>query len=222
MDAIGGFVERHAPGFTMNREIAQQTYTVTPSAITSPSKEPMPIGRQYTKDKNLVLMLQNKASDAVEFVFSVLPPYTRWEDLYSKAKPLLDAFIQSFNISRINRIAIRSINRLFAPYEGCPVTDIIKNVPPDIAGLQTPIVHGFCYQETQYHPQFDLGATVIRVTQKLLNDQRFAVILDSDVFTPPNRTYSPDDIEPQLAKIVNLKDEIFFGSVGDKCMEGFR
>ena len=222
MDAIGGFVERHAPGFTMNREIAQQTYTVTPSAITSPSKEPMPIGRQYTKDKNLVLMLQNKASDAVEFVFSVLPPYTRWEDLYSKAKPLLHAFLDTFRISSINRIAVRSIDRLFAPYEGCPVTDIIKNVPPDIAGLQTPIVHGFCYQETQYHPQFDLCATVIRATQKLPNDHRLAVILDSDVFTPPDHDYSASDIEHQISKIVNLKDEIFFASVGDKCMEGFR
>ena len=222
MDAIGGFVESHAPGFTMTREIAQQTYTITPNAITSPSKELIPIGRQYTKDKNFVLMVQNKSSDAVEFVFSVLPPYTRWENLYEKAEPLLDAFIQSFNISCISRIAVRSIDRLFAPYEFCPVTDIIKNVPPDIARLQTPTVHHFLYQDTMHYPEFDLCATVIRTTQKLLNDPRFAVILDSDVFTPPNHTYSSNDIETQLDKIVMLKDEIFFGSVGDKCMEGLK
>lgn len=222
MDAIGGFVEHNVSGFTMTREIAQQTIAFAPGAITSPSKEPVPIGRQYMKDKNLVLMIQNKSSDAVEFVFSVLPPYTRWENLYENAKPLLFAFLDTFRISSISRIAVRSIDRLFAPYDGCPVTDIIKNVPSDIAGLQTPIVHGFRYQDTTYHPQFDLVATVIRVTQQLLNDPRFAVILDSDVFTPPNRTYTPDDIETQLDKIVKLKDVIFFGSVGDKCMEGLR
>ena len=215
MDAIGDFVERNAPDFTMKREFRHQTFTIDPGTGSSSSNNPVPTGRQYMKDKNLVLLFQNKSSDSVEFVFSVLPPYTRWEDLYSKAKPLLDAFIKSFHISTIARIAIRSIDRLFAPYEFCPVTDIIKNVPPDIARLQTPTVHHFLYQDTMLYPQFDLGATVLRTTQQLLNDPRFAVILDSDVFTPPNRTYTPNDIETQLDKIVMLKDEIFFGSVGD-------
>lgn len=222
MDAIGGFVDGNAPGFTMTREIVHQTISVALGAFTSHPKEPMPIGRKYMKDKNLVLMIQNKSPETVEFVFSVLPPYTRWEDLYEKAKPLLRAFLDTFRISSVNRIAVRSIDRLFAPYEGCPVTDIIKNVPPDTAGLQTPIVSGFRYQDTMYHPQFDLCATVIRSTQKLLNDPRFAVILDSDVFTRSDRTYSVVDIEPQLEKIVRLKDIIFFQSVGDKCMEGLK
>lgn len=222
MDAIGGFVESHAPSFKMTRQIAQQTIAFAPGAITSPSKEPVPIGQQYMKDKNLVLMIQNKSPETVEFVFSVLPPYTRWEDLYENAKPLLLAFLNIFHISCISRIAVRSIDRLFAPYEGCPVTDIIKNVPPDIAGLQTPIVSGFRYQDTMYYPDSELMATVIRATQKLLNDPRFAVILDSDVFTRSDRTYSVADIEPQLEKIVRLKDIIFFQSIGDKCMEGLK
>lgn len=222
MDAIGAFVDSNAPGFTMKQEFSHQTFTIDPNTGSSVSKDPMPIGRQYIKDKNLVLMVQNKSSEAVEFVFSILPPYTRWQDLYDKAAPLLHAFLKAFHISRINRIAVRSIDRLFAPFEGCPVTDIIKNVPPDIAGLKTPIVLGFRYQDTMYYPDSELMATVIRVTQKLLNDPRFAVILDTDVFTPPDRTYSFDAIEPQLANIVDLKDKIFFASVGDKCMEDLK
>ena len=219
MDAIGGFVDSNAPGFTMKREFRHQTFTFNPGTGSSSSNDPVPTGRQYMKDKNLALMIQNKSSDSVEFVFSVLPPYTRWPDLYNIAKPILHGFLKTFNMPIVLRIAIRSIDRLFAPSDGCPVTDIIKNVPPDIAGLKTPIVHGFNYQDTMYYPEFHLCATVIRATQQLPNEPRYTVILDSDVFTPPECSFSVDAIESQLDKIVKLKDTIFFQSVGDKCME---
>lgn len=220
MNAIGNFVAKVAPDFKMVRELVQQTFTLTPDSISSQSPAPKPFGRQYTKDKNLVLLIQNRSLEEVEFVFSVLPPYTNWEDLYNSARPILDAFIVNFHVACINRIAVRSIDRLFAPYDGCAITDIIKTVPPDIGALSTPFVHGFNYHDMMYYKDFDLCATVIRATSPASKDPRFSVILDSDVSTPPKRSYVADDINTQLRKIVELKDIIFFNSVGDKCMEG--
>lgn len=222
MDDVGHFVADVVPDFKMTREFVQQTFTLDFGKISSQSISPIPTGRQYMKDKNLVLMIQNRSDKAVEFVFSVLPPYTKWSDLYNTATPILDGFCNTFHVNQIKRIGVRSINRLFAPYNGCPVVDIIKTVPADVGTLPTPLVQAFNYQDTMYYKEFDLCATVIRVTNPDAKDPRFSMILDSDVFTPSNHSYMISDIKPVLGKIVTLKDEIFFGSVGDKCMEGLK
>ncbi len=218
MEDIGCFVTESVPDFKLTRELVQQTFTLEPGTISSPSS-PTPTGRQYTKDTNLVLMIQNRSANEVEFVFSVLPPYTRWEDLYRIASPIFRSFVETFHVSQVKRIAIRSINRLFAPYDGCLVSDIIKTIPPDVGDLSTPFVQGFTYQDMMYYKDFDLYANIIRVTSPVPNDPRFSVVFDSDVSTPPMRSYPIGDIQKELDKIVELKDIVFFNSIGDKCME---
>lgn len=220
-DAMLGFCEKNAHDFKIIRDIEERTMVFAFSDRPSVDDKKAWSGIQLKKNDNLVLTLKND-HDSVVFMFSVLRPYTSWNDLHRYAKPILDAFLLLFQAPKIVRVGIRSINRIFAPYVNCPVTDMIKTVPPDIDGLQSPSMYEFSYQDTMYYPQFGLFSTVRRFTQPIPNDPRFAAILDIDVFTQPNRTFNADQLEELTGKIVELKDAVFFGTIGEKCLEVYR
>ena len=219
-DEMLGFCERNTPGFEKWREIEDREMVFSFADKPSVDNRKAWSGVQFRKDGNLILTLKNER-DAVVFTFSVMRPYTSWSVLHGHAKPILDAFLSLLQSPNLARVGVRSINRLFAPYVNCPMTDILKTVPPDVVGLQSPSMYGFSYQDTIYYPQFNLLSTVRRFSQQVPNDPRFAVILDIDVFTPPDKTFTVGELASLTGKIVELKDMVFFGTVGDKCLEAY-
>lgn len=217
-DDMLGFCEKSAPGFLKWREIEERMMVFSFTDKPSVDDKKAWSGVQFRKDDNLVLTLKNER-ESVVFTFSVLRPYTSWSVLHGHAKPILDAFLSLVQSPDIARVGIRSINRLFAPYVNCPMTDIVKTIPPDVVGLQNPSVYEFSYQDTIYYPRFNLFSTVRRFSQQVPNDPRFAVVLDIDVFTPPDKKFRIDELSSLTDKIVELKDMVFFGTIGDKCLE---
>ena len=219
-DDMLGFCKENAHGFVKWREIEERNVVFSFMGKPSVDDKKAWSGWQFKKDDNLFLTLKNER-DTVVFSFSVMRPYTSWSVLHQHAKPILDAFLSLFHSPSLARIGIRSINRLFAPYVNCPMTDILKTIPPYVAGLQNPSMYGFSYQDTIYYPQFNLLSTVRRFSQQVPNDPRFAAILDIDVFTPPDKMFVVGELASLTEKIVELKDRIFFGSIGKKCLEAY-
>ena len=215
------FFSRHAADYLKTNEFSSHSLSMTIGQDAKLTEKTDWIGLQHKKGENIVLSLKNCDTDSVMFLFSVLRPYFDWSHFWSNASPLLDAFLNIFPDSKtVSRIGVRSINRLDPPFPNCRIVDIIKTVPFDVADLQNPMALKFSYQDSITYPEFGLTATVKRFSQSLA--EKLSVILDIDVFDQPMKVLSINDINDSLTKIVDLKDRIFFGSIGDKCLEKYR
>lgn len=219
-DAMLDFCGKNAQGFSIAHEIEDRTMVFKIDVRPCVDDKKAWSGIQFKKDGNLVLTLRNTGG-SVTFMFSVLRPYTSWKDLDRSSRPMLAALLSVLGATSLSRVGIRSVNRIFAPYQNCPVTDMVRTVPPDVEGIRPPSMYEFSYQDKSYHPDFSLFSTVRRISRPVPNDPRFSAILDIDVFTPPEKTFPVGDLDALTGKIVELKDKIFFGTIGAKCLEGY-
>ena len=210
-----------APGFGRQCELHSQNVTYTVGPTPQMTTEKVWGGMRFVKDKNLVLTLQNVAEGKVVFAFSILPPYVSWNDFESKALPVYERFFERFmKQCPVLRIGLRSIDKIVCPQEVCQLSDIIKTVPPDVEGLETPTIRRFAYRETLYYPKLALHATVSRTDGPIVGE-RNSIILDTDIFDLPNGRPLTRSFVDLLSAMHHLRDKIFFGTVTEDILKGF-
>lgn len=152
------------------------------------------------------------------FTFSKLRPYETWEKLREEAYRLWIIYVKLFNPERINRVALRYINRIEIPLPHIDLRDYLT-APPEVPGGLPQRIDNFLVRIVI--PEPSLGATAI-ITQALepLTNQKIApVILDIDVFKLGKFGRDGKDAWETIDKLRDLKNRIFFESITEKTVE---
>jgi len=157
-----------------------------------------------------------------ELLVSRLKPYPKWEDLQSEMEHLWKIYCDVCNPEAVTRVATRFINQLELPIDNLDLEDYLtsppsipKKLPQSFEEFLTRIV--IPHDETGAHIALSL-ATGIPVP----GGKTLPIMLDIDVFKAnldlPVRS---DEIWTLLARMRDIKNESFFGSVTEKGLKLF-
>lgn len=220
-DEIVAIVKTIAPTYIKHEEIHRQEIHVsngTDGAIRQVDKV---VGARFRKDANHILTLQGNGADEMLFAYSLLSPYSSWNEFIKEALSLYGKFKLQVSIDAIVRIGVRSIDRIIPMAGLLNLRDILKVVPPGVAGLDSPVVKDFLYKDTIYSKELNLHVTMIRATQSGIPGSLPNVILDTDVFFTNEGLVSDHFLERRLEDVRAMKDHVFKNSVGEKYLEAW-
>jgi len=155
------------------------------------------------------------------FVFSKLRPYDRWLTFKTESRRLFDLYCEEFGSRTIERIAIRTINRLDIPGAQIDFKDWIRTFP-EISPALPQGLSGFFMQV--YQPYNDVKALCI-INETLVPPEvpgTIAVILDIDLSRVDEIPQEPDAFWSLLDEMRQKKNEIFLGCITDRMKETFQ
>ena len=151
-----------------------------------------------------------------EFIYSHLPPYTEWTKFRDEAAELWAKVSAAFNPKRVNRTAVRYINRIVVPTH----VDLDKylNLTPRLLSHVCEDVEGYFMQlllpQRDIHPEckcvINTGIEESQV-QDCMN-----VLFDVDVFVPHADGIAIDAIWPLLERLRDRKNDIFEAAITDE------
>jgi uncharacterized protein (TIGR04255 family) len=155
------------------------------------------------------------------FVFSRLPPYENWEQLYSEAMRLWLLHVGLSRPREAQRIGLRFIDRIVLPPQDMLFESYIHSTPPLIQGVDL-LLAGFFHQETLGVPGHPYAVNVARTIQPEPSTQGMAIILDIDVFTTQVCELKQEILKQRFLEMRWLKNKVFFGSITPKALEMFQ
>ena len=179
-------------------------------------------GGYFKKDDHHILIIRVSGNGCVTIAYSMVDTYTKWEDFSSDARKVIQNVQDALNFADVCRIGVRCIDRLKKPFEGCSLKDVIKLLPDSIADLGDEDIKEFFYRDTKYYLKYKLYATLIRVSQRSQGIAGLSYIIDTDVFDFPKEVVDDRYWDSLLPRMRKLKDELFFGSIGNKALEVYR
>jgi uncharacterized protein (TIGR04255 family) len=155
------------------------------------------------------------------FVFSRLRPYDRWLTFKGEARRLFDLYRAEFGTRTIERVAIRTINRLDIPGAQIDFKDWIRTCPEISPALPQGLT-GFFMQVHQ--PYSDVKSLCI-INETLVPPEvpgTVAVILDIDLSRVAEIPQESDAFWSLLDEMRQRKNEIFLGCITDRMKETFQ
>ena len=157
------------------------------------------------------------------FVFNRLEPYLSWEELENESRRLWNIYKDLAQPIDIQRLGLRSINRITLPPGELLFEDYIQPAPSSPRDLELPFL-GFMHKDTLAVPGHPYAVNVIRTIQQLGSgvEGGVALILDIDVFTTQGFDLEQARAERRLLEMRWLKNKVFFGSITEKALEMFR
>ncbi len=155
------------------------------------------------------------------FSFSKLKPYTQWEDVCSEALRHWESYKAKVQPAKVNRLALRYINRIDIPIPFGDFKDYILTNPEVAPGIPQ-AVSNFFFKVTI--PDLESGAWAhIICTLAQQDDEKFVpYILDIDVFFAKEYDVNSENIKDDLETLRAFKNLIFNNSVTEKARELFR
>jgi uncharacterized protein (TIGR04255 family) len=148
------------------------------------------------------------------FTYSLLAPYTRWQDIVSEAKKLWSAYQSKTKPIIIDRVATRYINRIDLPL---PVDldkflqagpKLPKSLPQELKEFFVRTVTG----------KDDLNAIIIQTITESPKPGFAGILLDIDVSYSNIEGIKDDEIWPTIGRLRDLKNRIFFGLITEKTV----
>lgn len=193
-----------------------------PTGVPNVSQSQRWAGLRVTVEKNLVITILNlKAENAVQVACSILPPYSAWSVFIEKAMPLIRNFCSNALAERVLRVGVRSINRIVV--DGLfPLTDYLRAMPPDPLSKGGAFIDGFSYVESFYYPDTKLRAVLIRRAEDVAGRKK-SFIIDTDVCALSKEYDLSNPFDGSLLdELHELRDRLFFGSIGTSALEEAR
>ena len=221
-DQVLAWAESHASDYEVHEDLNAFSLTMDLQVPENVKRTSGWAGMRLRNKGNLVITLQNEQDGSVTFAFSMLRPYSKWNQFLELSQPLIESVYTLVEATAVKRLGIRSIDRIAVDQEKARLSDIIKTVPPDLEGVQVPIIHDFIYKDTAFYSDFGLFATVIRAGRPNTTGTAGDFILDIDVFHSTNQGMSKQDALAKLPEIRELKDRLFFNTISDECLERFK
>ena len=154
------------------------------------------------------------------FAFNKLRPYESWENFRREAKELWELYCHITQPIKVNRIALRYINRIEIPLPLDDFGDYILTNPQVAPSLPQGLSNYFMRVEIP-NPEIDALAIILQTMQRPTKSQKLPLIFDIDVIKDQytdDLTKIWDDFE--ILRI--YKNEIFFESLTDKAKELFK
>lgn len=154
------------------------------------------------------------------FTFSLLKPYTKWENFRNEAKDLWKFYVDITHPEALTRIALRYINHMdiplpitnFSEYLTAP-PNVPENLPGDISGFLSKIVIS--------DPEVNISANIIQALEKSTKPNNVTIILDIDVYKLSEFYVNNSDIWSIFEKLHESKNKIFFNSITEKTARLF-
>jgi len=150
------------------------------------------------------------------FTFNRLAPYTRWEDIRDEALRLWGLYREVAQPERLERVALRYINKLAVPPRG-PLETYLSVTPPAIPGLPSHI-GSFLMRLAAFDPETHYLSNVTLALEKDAADAiRSLIILDIEAYTATGLGLSAHELMPILERLHVMKNEIFFGCITEEA-----
>lgn len=159
------------------------------------------------------------------FTFSRLKPYENWNKFYSEAYKLWQNYAKTACPQKINRVALRYINRIEIPFsEPLNLKDYIRTTPEVSNELPVTIVDQFMRLVIVHEKYLPSQAIVTQAIDKNSDQNILPIIFDIDVFQEVS--VSPEDDNKIKSffeeNLRSFRNEIFFGSITNKAKELFQ
>jgi uncharacterized protein (TIGR04255 family) len=145
------------------------------------------------------------------FTFSRLHPYQGWHNFQPEAQRLWNLYRESIKPERINRVAVRFINRLDLPIDTNNLDNYVTMLPKVASGLGDRI-EGFFMQLKL--PQPELKAMLVLTEAKAEGPaDKLSILLDIDIFRDTEIPQEEDKIWQLLEEFHVRKNGIFESSI---------
>lgn len=154
------------------------------------------------------------------FTFSKLKPYETWGAFQAEARELWDIYSGIAQPTQINRLALRTVNRLNLPMPFSDFNEYILTTPEVAPGIPSDLAQ-FFMQLSIPQPGGEI-AVVTSAMPPLQLDQTFVtIIFDIDVFVEETLLLDPETIWEKCESLRQVRNDIFFNSLTDKAKELF-
>ena len=156
-------------------------------------------------------------------IFSRLSPYQDWEQFQEEGLRLWDVFSCLTKAETISRVGVRFINQIILPQGEVNCESYMTSPPSPPENMSMPFL-GFMHQGIFQVPESPYSVMITKTIQSPspTTNNRFALILDIDVFTNMPRPTKTARLEACLKDMRWLKNKAFFGSITEKARELFR
>jgi uncharacterized protein (TIGR04255 family) len=152
------------------------------------------------------------------FTFSMLPRYTDWNDLISKAWAAWEVYKSVRRDSAIVRLAVRFINRMQLPLDK-PLEEFLLAAPKLSSNIRFPLRRFFTNHNIELSS--DTHATIIQTIEPETSG-KLPFIFDIDCYKTGSFTSESDRIRETFDALHDFKNEIFFGSVTEEAKKLWR
>lgn len=204
-------------GYYVKGPISEGTFgfMLAPDGQPSSTTESSQVGlRLHSNDEKYVAQFTIDG-----FTLSRLPPYETWENLVAETRRLWAIYVERLSPKRVERVATRYINNLQLPLEPGASFQLYVTKLIDVPDEAPQAVEAFL----QRFRLVDI-ASGARVNLTLALDGLPAggpapVILDVDSYVTANLTPMDETIWHTVAKLRDLKNRSFFGTITETAAE---
>lgn len=172
--------------------------------------------RFHSRDNKTIVQFRRNG-----FTFNRLKPYSSWDQVFPEACRLWHIYSTAAQPEEISRIAVRFINRLQLPLPNLEFSDYLTAPPPLPQGVPQSL-SGFLTRVVIQDPEARLAANIVQALEPPLNEQYISMILDIDVYQRDVSELTLEAVLGQFAKLRDMKNRIFFGSLTEKALALFR
>ncbi len=189
---------------------SEKAFTVTPSS----SEILGYISNDPIEDRTVQARLDG-------YTYNKLKPYDKWDVFREEGRELWNLYLDIVQPEKIERIALRYINRIEVPMPMNSFEEYFKTFPQLATGLPQTLSHFFI----QFVIPCDKISAYARVTltvEKPTNDKKLPIIFDIDVFRDVIYVDNKEEIWEDFEKMRAFKNDVFFKSITAKTEELFK
>jgi uncharacterized protein (TIGR04255 family) len=146
------------------------------------------------------------------FTYNRLAPYTSWEEIRPEALRLWDLYLGIATPERLDRLALRYINRFKIP-STVDLSRYLEVLPPYFPGAPQYLASSLV-KVSSHDPGTGYLANVTEAIES--GPENPVVILDIDAYTLSGLGLRSAELTPALARLHQIKNEIFFGSITEE------
>lgn len=158
------------------------------------------------------------------YSFNRIGSYSSLDQYLAEIKRTWELFQDFAAPNFVRQVRLRFINKIDVPIPPSGIIGLGEyfHHPPGIPMENRLVMHGFLSQSVSVDK--DTQAEVkITLTDKKESHDRLTVVLDIETYSPANTSYeSWDSIQEQILQLRQLKNQVFFGMITDKCGEMFK
>lgn len=155
------------------------------------------------------------------FTFNKLRPYENWDKFHDEARTLWELYYRITKPARVDKIALRYINRIEIPMPFADFSEYILTNPQIASGLPQTLSHFFMQIQIP-NDEIHAIAIITQTMQKPTESQKLPLIIDIDVQKEGNYTGEMSEIWNDFAELRHFKNNIFYKSITEKTKELFK
>lgn len=203
-------IAKEVKNISQSKDISESSYKIENGRPTNISGRLL--GKQLKINSNDIALTIQRNS----FALSQLKPYKDWQHFSKTFKSYYEEHIESSN-HRVSSISTRFINKLELDGPLSNLKEYLNLIPLGHGEFETIVPNRYSLQMA-YKIK---GQTEAKISIHISNNDdlaKLSVIIDLDVISPINLN-SRFTIEPELKKLRDFKNKIFFDLITEKAAE---